>query len=171
MRQGLAAKRADALGVLIERALPVNAEEILLLERECFSTPWTYDNIMHELTSPISEVWIARVAGGAEAVGYLSYKVIADELHIGNVAVKALYRRQGIAGALISTLLTQAKTHHAGKATLEVRVSNTAAISLYTSYGFVAEGIRKEYYDDGEDALIMWRYDCEQTVSGRQNLL
>ena len=43
--------------------------------------------------------------------------------------------------------------------TLEVRVSNSAAQGLYRSFGFAPAGVRKRYYENTEDAIVMWCHD------------
>jgi ribosomal-protein-alanine N-acetyltransferase len=66
------------------------------------------------------------------------------------------FRRRGIGQALLQRVLEQARNRNSARVTLEVRISNTVAQSLYQSVGFVAKGLRKGYYsDDGEDALMM----------------
>lgn len=165
----------------IVRATVADIAEIADMERRCFPFPWSYDSIYYELSNPIAESWVALVESGGTTeeennnkyvyAGYINYRIISDEIHIGNIAVLPQFRRRGIARALINRLFTQAKAHQADKITLEVRVSNTAAATLYQSLGFEAAGIRKEYYEDGEDALIMWRYDGGQINPGRQDLL
>ena len=83
-----------------------------------------------------------------------------------NVAVEPDRRRQGIATALIEALFEQAGEAN-DRYTLEVRVSNLEAISMYESFGFRSAGLRRGYYhDNNEDALIMWR--TGRDVSGRQ---
>jgi ribosomal-protein-alanine N-acetyltransferase len=78
----------------------------------------------------------------------------ADEVEILLVAVVPHARRRGVGRALVEALLADAG---ARRAHLEVRASNRAAIALYERTGFVAAGVRKRYYADGEDALVMAR--------------
>ena len=90
-------------------------------------------------------------------VGYVGFWKIIDEAHITNVAIHNDYRRLGYGRALINALLNKAKELEIIAVTLEVRVSNLAAISLYERFGFVSSGVRRGYYsDNNEDALIMW---------------
>jgi ribosomal-protein-alanine N-acetyltransferase len=98
-----------------------------------------------------------------ETWGYVIYWVIADEMHILNLAVHPVQRRQGIARALLTAALTQSRDQGAAVVWLEVRPSNTAALALYHSFGFEEIGVRPGYYtDNGEDALILafaWNKD------------
>jgi [ribosomal protein S18]-alanine N-acetyltransferase len=82
---------------------------------------------------------------------------------VTNVAVAPESRRRGIASALLRRLLDQTKDDAQRGYTLEVRVSNLGAISLYQRFGFRPKGLRRGYYTDNrEDALIMWR-DADST--------
>lgn len=102
---------------------------------------------------------------GEEIVGTTSGQIIGDELHIYSLDVEEKHRRQSHGKTLFTELIRRAKLRAVTKATLEVRVGNDAAISLYRSFGFVDEGIRAKYYhDDGSDAIIMWLYDLSEIV-------
>ena len=91
--------------------------------------------------------------------------VILDEAHITNVAVLPEYRKQGIGEKMMREILRIAKEHGAVAMTLEVRPSNAPALALYHKFGFVSEGIRKQYYEDnGEDAIIMWLRNIDTFV-------
>ena len=81
---------------------------------------------------------------------------IPPEIHITNLAVHGLWRRQGIARLLLGAVLEDARRRHLTLAVLEVRPTNTEARSLYEDFGFKVIGRRKGYYfDTGEDALLM----------------
>ena len=83
----------------------------------------------------------------------------ADELSITNVAVFSSYRRCGAANQLMKALDAFAQEKNLYGITLEVRVSNNAAIALYEKNGYEKSGIRKGFYNKPkEDALIMWKY-------------
>jgi ribosomal-protein-alanine N-acetyltransferase len=84
---------------------------------------------------------------------------VVNEGHITNVAVAPAHRNKHIASALLDAAIAEAEKLEMLGLTLEVRKSNTPALSLYKKFGFKLEGIRKEYYEDNrEDALIMWKY-------------
>jgi len=90
-------------------------------------------------------------------VGYAGLWAIEDEGHITNVAVHPDYRRMRLGSILVELLIAQTREEGLKRFTLEVRVSNQAAISLYEKFGFVSAGLRKGYYEDNnEDAMIMW---------------
>ncbi len=82
-----------------------------------------------------------------------------DEVHLLDIAVAPSVRRRGIATRLLTWLAAAAMAEGATAMTLEVRASNPAAQALYTAAGFVDHGTRPGYYQDGEDAVIMWHHD------------
>jgi ribosomal-protein-alanine N-acetyltransferase len=97
-------------------------------------------------------------------VGYAGFWLMAGEAHIVDIAVREAYRRRGLGELLLISLLNLAIALNAVKVTLEVRASNSPAISLYQKYGFILEGTRRRYYiDNNEDALIMTTPDiCKE---------
>ena len=101
---------------------------------------------------------VLDVGGGI--AGYVICRFYGDLWHVMDIATRSDHRRQGIAGYLLDEFLRQ--TAGTGvPSTLEVRVSNADAISLYQSHGFRAVGRRPGYYHDtGEDALVMERPGC-----------
>ena len=89
-------------------------------------------------------------------VGFAGIWVMADEAHITNIAVRKRYQRQGIGELLLISIIDLATEQNANVITLEVRVSNIPAQSLYHKYGFAQVGVRHGYYTDNrEDGLIM----------------
>ena len=89
-----------------------------------------------------------------ECIGYLDYSLIYDRIEIDNFLVNTFYRNQGIGNKLMTYLMELAKKLKVENITLEVRVSNTIAINLYTKYGFREVATRKYYYGD-EDGILM----------------
>lgn len=135
---------------LIEAHIPQMVE----LEKICFSLPWTADMIRSELNNP-SCLYLAAVDGDT-LVGYIGVQTVLDEGYINNVAVRPEYRRKGIAAALISLLINEARAIGLAFMTLEVRESNAPAIALYEKLGFTTVGRRKNYYEKPrEDAILM----------------
>jgi ribosomal-protein-alanine N-acetyltransferase len=90
-------------------------------------------------------------------LGFAGMWLMFDEAHITTIGVKRSMRGRGLGELMLVHLVEAAREMGARRLTLEVRVSNQVAQSLYRKYSFKEEGIRKRYYsDDGEDALIMW---------------
>jgi len=89
-------------------------------------------------------------------VGYVGSQTVIDESEVMNIAVHPDYRRQGIGEALLETLAHALREQGSRGLTLEARVSNTPAVSLYKKAGFLQVGLRKNYYrNPKEDALIL----------------
>ena len=136
------------------------------IERRSFPTPWSLAMFVLELSKPGGICLAAEDADG-ELIGYLVCARYDDVWHLMNVAIAPDRRREGIAKALIARLFDEAGP--GARYTLEVRVSNAPAITLYERAGFHATGVRRGYYTDNrEDALIMWR-DPEPETAARES--
>lgn len=108
------------------------------------------------LTRRLSSDRRTSSSSGHYIVGFVGSWIMADEAHITSIAVREPYRRKGIGELLLISAVEVAMQQKADILTLEVRVSNTNAQSLYTKYGFTQVGLRKAYYTDNrEDAFIM----------------
>ncbi len=95
--------------------------------------------------------------GLASIIGFAGLWLMVDEAHITTIAMHPDYRRMGLGEFMLASLIDIAYDIGAKWVTLEVRVSNYAAQSLYRKYGFREAGLRHRYYSDNqEDALIMW---------------
>ena len=126
---------------------------VLSIERRSFPAPWSLAMFVLEVSKP-SGVCIAAVAGD-EIIGYLVCSRYADVFHLMNVAVDPDLRRLGVAARMVERMLDEAGRDE--RYTLEVRVSNHAAIAMYEKLGFRRAGRRRRYYsDNGEDAMILW---------------
>ena len=128
------------------------------IERRSYPTPWSRSMFASELAKPSSISLGAFEAETGELLGYLVISRYVDAWHVMNVAVEPEHRRQGIAIALFERLFELTANDGRRGYTLEVRISNEAAIKLYERLGFRSRGVRRGYYTDNrEDALVMWR--------------
>jgi ribosomal-protein-alanine N-acetyltransferase len=145
------------------RLEPMQIEDldiVLAIEQQSFTTPWSRAMFLSELANTRSScLFVARAKRDREAiVGYLGYRVVVDEMHVVLVAVHPSWRRHGIGRQMLQQAMKQARLTACHKATLEVRISNTAAQRLYFQLGFAPVGTRPGYYRRPvEDALILWR--------------
>ncbi|MBX3205637.1 MAG: ribosomal protein S18-alanine N-acetyltransferase [Labilithrix sp.] len=111
-------------------------------------------HLREELARSWARLRVARGRAG-EVLGYILFWLVADEIHLLNVAVAPDARRRGIGRALVEDLIAFARANAAAKVLLEVRASNHAAIQLYERLGFTRFNIRRAYYGDGEDGVEM----------------
>ncbi len=115
--------------------------------------PWSEAVWREELASPFGLYLVLEEERGAIS-GFVGVKRIADEAHVMALAVRPSLRRRGLGRALMRAALAAPALVGVRRVHLEVRPSNGAARALYASLGFVATGVRKNYYGD-EDALLM----------------
>jgi [ribosomal protein S18]-alanine N-acetyltransferase len=142
----------------IRRLTQRDLEAIDRIERRSYPTPWSRSMFASELSKPSSVSLGAYETETGELVGYLVISRYVDAWHVMNVAVVPERRREGIACALFDRLFEVTGNDGRRGYTLEVRISNEAAIKLYERLGFQSRGVRRGYYTDNrEDALIMWR--------------
>jgi len=148
--------------VVIKETALNHIDDIMMVERLSFTIPWSRESFIHELKDNKFSRYISALVNG-KVVGYAGMWIIFDEGHITNIAVHPEFRKNGIGSRLLEKLIDISQENGVEKLTLEVRRSNTAAKNLYYKYGFKEEGIRKCYYaDNGEDAIIMWKYDLSK---------
>lgn len=131
-------------------------EEISRIEAASFSMPWSADAFRGLLTRDYCCYVVAETGG--KPVGCCGFTDSCGEGTIDNVVVAAAWRGRGIAQQMLKELLARGEAMGVKAFTLEVRVSNAAAIHVYEKLGFRSEGIRPRFYEQPvEDAAIMWR--------------
>lgn len=127
--------------------------EVARLEKECFSSPWSEQQLREELDNPTARFLVLKL--GEKVLGYIGANNIANEVYITNIAVFPEYRQKGYGEKLLSRLCYLSTAEGAEFVTLEVRKSNKTAIRLYEKCGFEKVGERKNFYfDPTEDAYI-----------------
>ncbi|MCC6485441.1 MAG: ribosomal protein S18-alanine N-acetyltransferase [Armatimonadetes bacterium] len=128
---------------------------VMVIERQCFTTPWSENAYRTELSNQCAEYYVAWMDG--QLVGYIGMWLVMDEVHVTTLGVAEQRRGMRIGERLLVRVLDAAREREAQRVTLEVRKSNDVARSLYKKYGFREAAIRKGYYSDNqEDAIIMW---------------
>jgi len=134
-------------------------DQVLSIEQDSFSMPWSRNLFLSEFRSPLVSTLLVAFADDPvlrKVIGYIVYWVVADEMHILNLATAPEHRRQCVAKKLVLAGLKRAHRKGAARAFLEVRASNTAAQKLYADLGFTGTSLRREYYDSPvEDAVVM----------------
>ncbi len=142
---------------MIERAARSDRDiaDIAYIEQQCFSTPWSDAQIRSSEDSTI--FFLAKVQN--QTVGYGGMYTVLDEGYVTNIGVLPDFRHQGIGRKIVEALIDFSIQRELSFLSLEVRISNEAAISLYHSLGFEVVGVRKNFYSHPiEDAKIMTRY-------------
>ncbi len=128
-------------------------EEISEIEKQCFSDPWKTAAFENFCSRPFYSGILLEENG--EIVGYACASVLFQTAELLNLAVKEPFRRRGLGQKLLDGIFSLAKERGAQECFLEVRVSNGNAKRLYERNGFLPVNVRKRYYPDGEDALVM----------------
>lgn len=145
----------SALAVRIEPMSLDDLDRVHAIERASFFPAWPDDAYRNELTTnKLATYLVARLED--VVIGFAGIWLMVDEAHVTTFAVDPAWRRRGVGERMLLALLDVSVARRAREATLEVRLSNTAARRLYEKYGFRPVGVRPRYYsDNGEDALIM----------------
>lgn len=131
-------------------------ERISQLEEETFSMPWSRDAFKEMIEKEDARYYVAELNG--QVVGGCGLLLVAGEGNITNVVIDKNVRNQGIGTKLLQFMIDDGYLNDLNAFTLEVRVSNAAAIHVYEKLGFFSEGIRPNFYEKPtEDAMIMWK--------------
>ena len=145
---------------------PMSANHVVAVVALAASTPeaarWSRDDYERAGLGDF-DGWVATVE--EKLVGFVVARRIADEMEILNLAVEPAHRRCGVASRLLKVALESGRAQGAQRAFLEVRESNTGAITFYQRRGFVRAGRRPRYYADPlEDALVLSRSFLESSL-------
>jgi len=151
----MSAAPADA-GIVIRPMRRGDVEQVARLEREIFSDPWSGAVFAREARGEPGTWCRVAVSADGRVEGYLVAWLVADEVHLANVAVRPECRRHGLAQRFLDELEAEGRKRDARLVLLEVRRSNEEAQSLYRKNGFYIVSVRRRYYrDNHEDALVM----------------
>ena len=138
--------------------------QVMPIEAAAYPTSWSrsvFEGELDQVGSGSRHYLVARQAG--EVVGYAGLWFVADpdgdQAHITNIVVAAASRRTGVATRLMLALAGEARRRTCVAWTREVRASSEGAQALYRRFGFAPAGVRKNYYDNREDAIVMWCHD------------
>lgn len=140
------------------KILPMTNEDIDLLSTNLnsdFDDFWNINNLKNDFSNPNSTYLIAKVEN--EIVGFAGFLKICDEANIMNIVTKKNKRNLGIGSKLLENLILYAKNRNCKSITLEVNEHNNIAIHLYEKYNFKRIGLRKKYYNNTDDAILMAR--------------
>lgn len=128
-------------------------DAILTIEQASFSVPWQREHFEHEMAAPYSFPFVAESSGSI--VGYVCLMSLFEEAQILDIAIDPAERGKGIARLLMDHAVAVAREKQAEVLALEVRSTNSSAITLYERCGFVRTGVRCKYYEGRDDAVLM----------------
>lgn len=143
--------------VVIKKMEAQDVDGVIGIEETAYGKHhWSKASFLNELSNELARYYSLFDSEGILR-GYAGCWHILDEAHITNIAISEDSRRKKYGEALLKRVIDDCYTDKIKYITLEVRVSNTPAINLYSKYGFTSFGTRKGYYqNNNEDALIMW---------------
>lgn len=131
-------------------------DDIYLIETSSYNIPWTKSNLSDEIFK--SNVLNLCINANSSLIGYCFSYIVSNEMFITNVCIHPDYRNKHLGTILLKNLLDKAKKISIKCVFLEVREKNFAAINLYKKLGFSQDCIRKNYYSNGDNALLMHLY-------------
>jgi [ribosomal protein S18]-alanine N-acetyltransferase len=147
--------------------------DVMAIEQVSYPKPWTRNVFQSELElARRGERYYVVARSGAAVIGYAGLMFVVGDAHVTNIAVASDHQRTGVATRLLAGLSWEAINRGCEAMTLEVRVSNTGAQALYRGFGFAPAGVRQRYYENTEDAIVMWCHDIgEPSFRERLTLL
>lgn len=156
---------AAASDLVVEPMRRRDVAQIMPIEQASYPKPWTVGVFQSEIELSRREerCYVVGRRDG-QVVGYAGLMFALDEAHVTNIACDPAHQRTGVGTRLLAELAWEAITRTCTALTLEVRVSNAAAQSLYRHFGFVPAGVRQRYYENTEDAIVMWCHGIDQPV-------
>jgi ribosomal-protein-alanine N-acetyltransferase len=169
--------RAASRAVVIEPMRARHIGQVMAIERHAYPRPWSA-NVFHD---ELREARYGRrhylvARRGRTVLGYGGIMFVpgaagrdeGGEAHITNIAVRPDERRAGVASRLLIALAGEAIDRGCAAWTLEVRSTSVGAQQLYRRFGFVPAGVRKQYYENGIDAIVMWCHDIQSDDYARR---
>lgn len=151
--------------MIVRKAKKEDAARIAEIERAVFSDAWSLNGILETMNQSTGKIYVA--AENDLVVGYVIVYTVLDEGDILRVAVCPEYRRQGVAGQMLETVISDGTDRKIAVWHLEVRESNTAARNLYHACGFLEDGIRKAFYEHPKENAVLMSLSLE-SLSGVQ---
>lgn len=141
--------------MIIREAQIMDIDQLTAIEERCFTSRWTRDMFAYEIEeNPFGKFYVLEEEG--TLLGFIDFWITFETCQLANIAVDLPYRGKGLSRILMDKMIEIANEEGCETIMLEVRPSNTTAITLYENYEFLRMNIRKGYYsDNGEDAIVM----------------
>lgn len=146
--------------MIIRKCVKEDLKTIAAIESSSFDVaPWSLENYIEDFENNVcSHILVAEIEG--KVIGYIDFWIMFEQATIAKIAVVNPLRKYGIGDILLKEALKIMDEEEVTSVTLEVRVSNIAAIKLYENNGFEKKLVKKGYYSDGEDAYFMMLGEC-----------
>lgn len=138
--------------VKIEKMTKNDIESVLQIQKSQNVKILNRSMLENDVNVSISMYYVAKI--GKKVVGFIAAMFLTDHIDIEAIVVDKEYIRRHIASELLDYIIVMASSYKVEKIFLEVRVTNTPAISFYEKYGFKQISIRKKYYENKEDAYV-----------------
>jgi ribosomal-protein-alanine N-acetyltransferase len=152
--------RGDGDDLVVETLRRRDLSAIMAIENVSYPKPWTipvFESEIELMRRGDRYYLVARRDGSL--VGYAGLMFVVGDAHVTNIACAPRHHRSGVATRLLAELAWVAIERECQAMTLEVRSSNTGAQALYRNFGFAPVGVRQKYYENVEDAIVMWCHD------------
>lgn len=159
-------RRPDSdAGLIVEPMRRRDVPQIMQIEQVSYPKPWTASVFQSEIDlARRGERCYLVARRDGELVGYAGLMFVVGDAHVTNIACAPAHQRTGVATRLLAELAWEAIERDCTALTLEVRVSNVSAQGLYRRFGFAPVGIRQRYYENTEDAMVMWCHGIAETA-------
>lgn len=136
---------------------------VMAIEQVSYPKPWTLGVFQSEVElARRGERYYVVARRDNDLAGYAGLMFVVGDAHVTNIACAAAHQRTGVATRLLAELAWEAIARDCQALTLEVRASNTAAQALYRRFGFAPVGVRQRYYENTEDAIVMWCHEISE---------
>lgn len=145
--------RVNKNDVTISKMQLIDLEKIKQNLKTDYDDFWNVDTIYEELNSSNSIYIVAK--NEEKILGFAGIKIILDEAELMNIVTKKDARNLGIATEMMKEIINLCKENNIKKINLEVNTKNSVAIKLYKNYNFTEVGLRKKYYNNTDDALLL----------------
>ena len=139
--------------MIIRKANLDDVEAIVSLDQEVLQTNW--HETLHAESIVLKDTQSLVLDHEGRLIGFLIYRNIGGDFEIIQLALNKAYQRQGLASMMIDYMFQDAQSSHIEFIYLEVEMDNLPALNLYKKYGFEAIHQRKNYYGQGQDAIVM----------------
>lgn len=139
--------------MIVREMTKEDLEEVVNIESSLYKDKWNKEAYLRDLENEIAYNYVLEHEG--VILGYYGFWLMFDNIDITKVSIRKELQGKGLSKILMEDMFNRISNSDINTITLEVRVSNTVAISLYEKYGFKKISVREKYYENIEDAYVM----------------